>query len=55
MDFFLETCGSWRGIALQLFNIAIAIIIYIPFVIAGARAMKKQMQTNEVETKQTEE
>lgn len=40
---FLVTGGSWRGIALQLFNIAVAVIIYLPFVVAGARAMNKQM------------
>src|SRR5690625_2255020 len=35
---FLVTGGSWRGIVLQLFNIALAVVIYIPFVVAGVRA-----------------
>src|SRR5699024_5295988 len=35
---FLVTGGSWRGIVLQLFNIALAVVIYLPFVVAGVRA-----------------
>lgn len=34
---YLVTGGSWRGMALQLFNLSIATIIYIPFVAIGAR------------------
>lgn len=39
---YLVTGGSWRGIALQLFNLAIATILYIPFVAIGARLFKLQ-------------
>ncbi|HLR63838.1 MAG TPA: PTS sugar transporter subunit IIC [Pseudogracilibacillus sp.] len=46
---FLVTGGSWRGIALQIFNIVLATLIYIPFVIAGVRAMRKQMEEAEEE------
>ncbi len=34
---YLVTGGSWRGIVLQIFNLAVATIIYIPFVAIGAR------------------
>lgn len=37
---YLVTGGSWRGIALQLFNLAVATLIYIPFVMIGARGFK---------------
>lgn len=46
---FLVTGGSWRGIALQLVNMVIAVLIYIPFVMIGARAMRKQMEENQSE------
>lgn len=52
---FLVTGGSWRGIALQLFNMALAVVIYIPFVIAGFRAMNKQMAEKHAEEPKTEE
>lgn len=48
---FLVTGGSWRGIALQLINMVIAVLIYIPFVAIGARAMRKQMEENQSEEK----
>lgn len=41
---YLVTGGSWRGVALQLFNIAIGIIIYIPFILAGVKTLKKRME-----------
>ncbi|SFM14388.1 PTS system, cellobiose-specific IIC component [Gracilibacillus orientalis] len=41
---YLVTGGSWRGIALQLFNLAVAIVIYIPFVLAGVKASKQRME-----------
>jgi cellobiose PTS system EIIC component len=40
---YLVTGGSWRGIALQIFNIALAVIMYIPFVMAGVRTLKQKM------------
>ncbi|MCM3758423.1 PTS sugar transporter subunit IIC [Sporosarcina aquimarina] len=40
---YLVTGGSWRGIVLQLFNFAIATIMYIPFVMVGVRALKQQI------------
>ena len=52
---FLVTGGSWRGIVLQLFNIALAVVIYIPFVVAGVRAMNKQMAEKQAKEQQTEE
>lgn len=52
---FLVTGGSWRGIALQLFNIALAVVLYIPFVIAGVRAMNRQMAEKQAKEQQTEE
>ncbi|MBD7908218.1 PTS sugar transporter subunit IIC [Sporosarcina gallistercoris] len=39
---YLVTGGSWRGIVLQLVNFAIAVAIYIPFVMVGVRALKQQ-------------
>ncbi|WP_117168093.1 PTS sugar transporter subunit IIC [Paraliobacillus sediminis] len=39
---YLVTGGSWRGIALQIFNITVAVLMYIPFVIAGARTFKNR-------------
>ncbi|WP_181397422.1 PTS sugar transporter subunit IIC [Gracilibacillus dipsosauri] len=41
---YLVTGGSWRGVVLQLFNIAIGIIIYIPFILAGVKTLKKRME-----------
>lgn len=43
---YLVTGGSWRGIALQVVNLAITIVMYIPFVIAGSRALQKEMDAN---------
>ena len=42
---YLVTGGSWRGIALQAVNLAIATLIYIPFVMAGLRTMKGKMHS----------
>ena len=52
---FLVTGGSWRGVVLQLVNIAIAVTIYIPFVMAGVRAMKKQSEPETNSEEQAEE
>lgn len=41
---YLVTGGSWRGIALQVVNLIVAIAIYIPFIMAGVRAGKQQDQ-----------
>lgn len=38
---YLVTGGSWRGIALQIVNLVIAVGMYIPFIMAGARTMKR--------------
>lgn len=46
---FLVTGGSWRGIALQLVNMIVAVLIYIPFVAVGARTIRKQMEENQSE------
>lgn len=52
---FLVTGGNWRGIVLQLFNLVIAIAIYIPFVMVGARTIRKQMEEKLAAEKQAEE
>src|SRR5699024_12633566 len=39
---YIVTGGSWRGIVLQLFNIALAVVIYIPFVVEGVSEMYRQ-------------
>ncbi|MFD1446760.1 PTS sugar transporter subunit IIC [Oceanobacillus profundus] len=41
---YLVTGGSWRGIALQLFNLTLAVLMYIPFIMAGVRALKQRME-----------
>lgn len=41
---YLVTGGSGRGIALQLFNLTVAILLYIPFVMAGVRAAKESVE-----------
>ncbi|MFD2830410.1 PTS sugar transporter subunit IIC [Corticicoccus populi] len=46
---YLVTGGSWQGIALQVVNIAIAVLIYIPFVYSGYKAMNKEMEENKDE------
>ncbi|CDQ38343.1 MULTISPECIES: PTS sugar transporter subunit IIC [Virgibacillus] len=38
---YLVTGGSWRGIGLQVFNLVLAVIMYIPFILAGARTLKR--------------
>ncbi|MEF3329383.1 PTS sugar transporter subunit IIC [Oceanobacillus oncorhynchi] len=40
---YLVTGGSARGIILQLINLTVAVVIYIPFIMAGVRAMKEKM------------
>src|SRR5699024_4857700 len=52
---FLVTVGSWIGIVLQLFNIALAIVIYILFVVEGVREMNKQMAEKQAKEQQTDE
>ncbi|WP_240456667.1 PTS sugar transporter subunit IIC [Virgibacillus halodenitrificans] len=43
---YLVTGGSWRGIALQVFNLVLATLMYIPFIMAGARTLKAKMEDN---------
>ncbi|GAB2532633.1 PTS sugar transporter subunit IIC [Gracilibacillus alcaliphilus] len=45
---YLVTGGSWRGVALQICNLLIAIIIYIPFLLAALSAAKQQERVEEV-------
>ncbi|MFS0751092.1 PTS sugar transporter subunit IIC [Oceanobacillus sp. 1P07AA] len=40
---YLVTGGSIRGIILQLFNLTIAVLLYIPFIMAGVRSMREKM------------
>ncbi|WP_422404127.1 PTS sugar transporter subunit IIC [Mammaliicoccus sp. JADD-157] len=46
---YLVTGGSWQGIALQVVNIIIAVLLYIPFVYSGYKAMNKEMEDNKNE------
>lgn len=39
---YLVTGGDWRGIALQVVNLTVAVLIYIPFVIAGVRTPRER-------------
>lgn len=39
---YLVTGGSWRGIALQVVNLTVATLMYIPFIKAGAKAVFNQ-------------
>ncbi|WP_066187173.1 MULTISPECIES: PTS sugar transporter subunit IIC [Gracilibacillus] len=41
---YLVTGGSWRGIALQLVNLLVAIIIYIPFLLAALYIPKQRAE-----------
>lgn len=41
---YLVTGGSWRGVGLQLFNLTLAVLIYIPFIMAGVHALKQRME-----------
>nr|WP_217587801.1 PTS sugar transporter subunit IIC [Lentibacillus saliphilus] len=41
---YLVTGGSIRGILLQLVNLFVAIVIYIPFVMAGVRALRQKTE-----------
>ncbi|KTR62501.1 PTS lactose transporter subunit IIC [Exiguobacterium indicum] len=43
---YLVTGGSIRGVLLQVFNLTLATLIYIPFVVAGARAMTAEINRN---------
>ena len=50
---YLVTGGSWRGIALQVFNLAVATLIYIPFIAIGARGFKaSKSSVNDVDAGQ---
>lgn len=37
---YLVTGGSWRGTALQIINLGISVMLYLPFVMIGVRAWK---------------
>lgn len=39
---YLVSGGSWRGAFLQVINLTISVFIYIPFVMMGIRAMKRE-------------
>lgn len=41
---YLVTGGSWRGVALQVVNLTISVLMYIPFIMAGVRAWNQQMK-----------
>lgn len=41
---YLVTGGSWRGIVLQVINLTIAVLMYLPFVMAGVRALRLRME-----------
>lgn len=41
---YLVTGGSWRGVGLQIINLSVAVLLYIPFVMAGVRALKQRME-----------
>lgn len=43
---YLVTGGSWRGILLQVINLSVAVLMYMPFVMAGVRALKQRMEDN---------
>lgn len=40
---YLVSGGSWQGVLLQLVNLSIAVIIYIPFVLIGYRTIKEKL------------
>ncbi|GLO66940.1 MULTISPECIES: PTS sugar transporter subunit IIC [Oceanobacillus] len=40
---YLVTGGNVRGIILQLFNLTIAVLLYIPFIMAGVRSMREKI------------
>lgn len=44
MSGYLVTGGDWRGIGLQLINLTIAVLLYIPFVIAGVRTLRRKSE-----------
>ncbi len=41
---YLVTGGDLRGVGLQIFNLGIAVLLYIPFVMAGVRALRERME-----------
>lgn len=41
---YLVTGGSWRGVGLQIINLAVAVVLYVPFIMAGVRALKQNME-----------
>lgn len=41
---YLVTGGDWRGIALQVVNLTVAVLIYIPFVMAGVRTPRERTE-----------
>ncbi|MBR7797287.1 PTS transporter subunit EIIC [Agaribacter marinus] len=41
---YLVTGGSWRGIALQVFNLTLAVLMYIPFIMAGVRTLRQRKE-----------
>lgn len=43
---YLVTGGSWRGIILQMINLGISVLLYLPFVMAGVRALKIKSENN---------
>jgi len=41
---YLVTGGDWRGVALQIFNLGIATLLYIPFIVAGIRTLRERTE-----------
>lgn len=39
---YLVSGGSWRGVILQVINLIVSVLIYMPFVAMGVKAMKKE-------------
>ncbi|WP_214890888.1 PTS cellobiose transporter subunit IIC [Exiguobacterium sp. s142] len=51
---YLVTGGSVRGVLLQIVNLTIATAMYIPFVMAGAKAMTADINKNKAEVNEGE-
>ena len=51
---YLVTGGSVRGVLLQIVNLSIATAMYIPFVMAGAKAMTAEINKNKAATEEGE-
>ncbi|WP_214820921.1 MULTISPECIES: PTS sugar transporter subunit IIC [unclassified Exiguobacterium] len=51
---YLVTGGSVRGVLLQIVNLSIATAMYIPFVMAGAKAMTAEINKNKATTEEGE-